>query len=89
MTPNAERDVNRTTSVGVRCGFFLEQQQNTTVAGTHRAEPCLIGDPFLLIGFDRLKAEYAAIEFDGSRWSLDVQRSLQDPVDVGPVGSSV
>jgi hypothetical protein len=55
----------------------------------HRAEPSLIGDLFLLIGFDGLKAEYTVIEFDGSRWSLDVQRRLRDPVEVGPVGSSV
>jgi hypothetical protein len=48
--------------VGVRGGPFLEQQQYAAVTCRHRTQSRLVGDAFLLIGVDRLKAEYAPIE---------------------------
>jgi hypothetical protein len=50
---------------------FLEQQQHAAITRTHRAKARLIVQGFA--GFERLKAEYSAIEFSGASSTLDVQ----------------
>ena len=53
---------------------------SVAVTGMHRTQPRLVGDAFLLIGVDRLKAEHAPIEFDRSCRAFDVERRFKDSV---------
>src|SRR5689334_11162484 len=72
--------------IGIGRASPLEQQQNTTIACTHWAKACVVGDARLLIGVDQFEAEYSAIELDRACGALDVKRSLEDAVDCGPCG---
>ena len=53
---------------------------SVAVTGMHRTQPRLVGDAFLLVGVDRLKAEHAPIEFDRSCRAFDVERRFKDSV---------
>src|SRR5215831_14212624 len=73
-----ECDVNCADGVRISSSAFLEQQQHAAITCTHRAKARLIVQGFA--GFERLKAEYSAIEFSGASRTLDVQGCFQNPI---------
>src|SRR5215467_15518999 len=70
-TSNPKCDVNCAVRVRVGSSAFLEQQQHAAITRTHWAKARLIVQGFA--GFERLKAEYSAIEFSGASSTLDVE----------------
>src|SRR6516164_7116291 len=77
-TSNPKGDVNCTFRVRIGSSAFLEQQQHAAITSPHWAKARLVVQGFT--GFERLKAEYSAIEFSGASQTLDVQGCLQNPI---------
>src|SRR5579864_2001573 len=77
-TSDPERDVNCADGVRISRSAFFEKQQHAAITRTHRAKARLIVQGFA--GFERLKAQYSAIEFSGASGTLDVQGRFQNPI---------
>jgi hypothetical protein len=70
--------VNCADGVRIRRSAFFEEQQHAAITRTQGAKARLIVQGFA--GFERLKAEYSAIEFSGASGALDVQGRFQNPI---------
>jgi len=77
-TSDPECDVNCADGVRISSSAFFEQQQHASITRTHWAKARLVVQGFA--GFERLKAEYSAIEFSGASRTLDVQGCFQNPI---------